>query len=160
MSFGRVGLPYRRPDAFTQGVPIVRHTWGPYFHRCLVLAWDWRLAWMFRQRLFFWGWSPLGDQREYISAQTLMELETIRSRRHRTSLGAAVFDDIPVVLGLSIFVADWGRLGGGACCVSLIFCAWCFTSAGAYALGSGLPRLSVIVERLSISKGLVALLWL
>jgi len=40
-----------------------------------------------------------------ISAQTLMELKVLRSRVGVTLLGAAVFDDILVVLGLSIFIA-------------------------------------------------------
>jgi Kef-type K+ transport system membrane component KefB len=40
-----------------------------------------------------------------ISAQTLMELNVIRSRVGISLLGAAVFDDILVVLGLSLFTA-------------------------------------------------------
>jgi Kef-type K+ transport system membrane component KefB len=40
-----------------------------------------------------------------ISAQTLMELNVLRSRVGISLLGAAVFDDILVVLGLSLFTA-------------------------------------------------------
>ena len=40
-----------------------------------------------------------------ISAQTLMELKVLRTRVGLSMLGAAVFDDILVVLGLSIFIA-------------------------------------------------------
>lgn len=40
-----------------------------------------------------------------ISAQTLMELKVLRSRVGISLLGAAVFDDILVVLGLSVFIA-------------------------------------------------------
>ena len=40
-----------------------------------------------------------------ISAQTLMELKVIRNREGVALLGAAVFDDILVILGLSLFVA-------------------------------------------------------
>jgi Kef-type K+ transport system membrane component KefB len=47
-----------------------------------------------------------------ISAQTLMELNVLRSRVGVSLLGAAVFDDILVVLGLSIFLALTGDGGG------------------------------------------------
>src|SRR4030065_716640 len=40
-----------------------------------------------------------------ISAQTLMELKVLRSRVGVGLLGSAVFDDILVLLGLSIFTA-------------------------------------------------------
>ena len=40
-----------------------------------------------------------------ISAQTLMELKALRSRVGVSMMGAAVFDDILVLLGLSIFTA-------------------------------------------------------
>jgi len=40
-----------------------------------------------------------------ISAQTLLELKVLRSRVGVGLLGAAVFDDILVVLGVSIFLA-------------------------------------------------------
>jgi Kef-type K+ transport system membrane component KefB len=93
-----------------------------------------------------------------ISAQTLMELGTIRSRVGIALLGAAVFDDILVVLGLSIFVALTGEGSAGSLLgVALIFLRMLLYIVGAYALGIWLlPRLSAIVEKLSISKGLVA----
>jgi len=47
-----------------------------------------------------------------ISAQTLMELKVLRTRVGIGLLGAAVFDDILVVLGLSIFVALVAEAGG------------------------------------------------
>jgi Kef-type K+ transport system membrane component KefB len=93
-----------------------------------------------------------------ISAQTLMELGTIRSRVGTALLGAAVFDDVLVVLGLSIFVALTGEGSAGSLLgVASIFLRMLLYIVGAYALGVWLlPRLSVIVERLSISKGLIA----
>jgi Kef-type K+ transport system membrane component KefB len=49
-----------------------------------------------------------------ISAQTLMELKAIRSRVGIGLLGAAVFDDILVILGLSVFTAlSQPETGGG-----------------------------------------------
>lgn len=49
-----------------------------------------------------------------ISAQTLIELKVIRTRVGTSLLGAAVFDDILVILGLSIFTAlSNPETGGG-----------------------------------------------
>src|SRR5688572_30385090 len=47
----------------------------------------------------------LGATSVSISAQTLMELKVLRSRVGLSLLGAAVFDDILVILSLSIFLA-------------------------------------------------------
>ncbi|HEU0295526.1 MAG TPA: cation:proton antiporter [Anaerolineales bacterium] len=47
----------------------------------------------------------LGATSVSISAQTLMELRVLRSRVGMSLLGAAVFDDILVILALSIFLA-------------------------------------------------------
>jgi Kef-type K+ transport system membrane component KefB len=93
-----------------------------------------------------------------ISAQTLMELGVLRSRVGISLLGAAVFDDILVVLGLSIFIALAGEgTGSSILGVVLIFLRMVLYIVGAYALGVWLlPRLSGIVEKLSISKGLIA----
>jgi Kef-type K+ transport system membrane component KefB len=49
-----------------------------------------------------------------ISAQTLMELGVLRSREGIALLGAAVIDDILVLLCLSLFLAVAGGTGGGA----------------------------------------------
>ncbi|RPI27323.1 MAG: cation:proton antiporter [Chloroflexota bacterium] len=93
-----------------------------------------------------------------ISAQTLMELGVLRSRVGVSLLGAAVFDDILVILGLSIFTAlsspDSGsgiwhiiRITGSM----ILYLTW--ASAVGYWL---LPRLSRRVGRLPVSQGLVA----
>lgn len=93
-----------------------------------------------------------------ISAQTLMELKVLRSRVGISLLGAAVFDDILVVLGLSTFVALTQSAGGGGLgSVLVIFLRMAAYMAGAYLLGVWLlPRWSRVVENLPISKGLVA----
>jgi len=93
-----------------------------------------------------------------ISAQTLMELKALRSRVGITLLGAAVFDDILVVLGLSVFVAL--TLSGASS--SLLDVAWIVlrmllflgltTAFGLYVL----PSLSRKVDDLPISQGLIA----
>lgn len=93
-----------------------------------------------------------------ISAQTLMELGVLRSRVGVTLLGAAVFDDILVVLGLSIFVAV--ILSGGEAGVlevlwiaaRMILFLGVSTALGLWLL----PRLSRRVHRLPVSQGLIA----
>jgi Kef-type K+ transport system membrane component KefB len=95
-----------------------------------------------------------------ISAQTLMELRVLRSRVGFSLLGAAVFDDILVVLGLSVFVALAGTgaetSGLGSILVILLRMVGfllIFSMIGFYLLPSRLARL---VDRLPISQGLLA----
>lgn len=91
-----------------------------------------------------------------ISAQTLMELKVLRSRVGFALLGAAVFDDILVVLGLSAFVALSDSGGGLMDILTIILRMLLFLGGGA-ALGFAiLPRLSRKVARLPISQGLIA----
>ncbi len=93
-----------------------------------------------------------------ISAQTLMELKVLRSRVGISLLGAAVFDDILVVLGLSIFsalVLSNGDSGLAAVLLILFQMVAYMLIAG----GAGLwliPRLSNKIGELPISQGLVA----
>jgi Kef-type K+ transport system membrane component KefB len=91
-----------------------------------------------------------------ISAQTLMELRVLRSRVGIGMLGAAVFDDILVVLGLSVFVALAVGSGG------LWRVAWIALRMLLY-LGIAtvvgmilLPKLSPKIDKLPISQGLMA----
>ena len=94
-----------------------------------------------------------------ISAQTLMELKVLRSRVGLGLLGAAVFDDILVVLGLSIFTALNSRglsNGGLANILSLVLRMLLYLGL---ATGAGLlfvPRLSRKINGLPISQGLIA----
>lgn len=93
-----------------------------------------------------------------ISAQTLMELKVLRSRVGISLLGAAVFDDVLVVLLLSIFTA----LAVSGEQASLLSILWVIARmalylAGAAALGFWLlPRLSRRITSLAISQGLTA----
>lgn len=93
-----------------------------------------------------------------ISAQTLMELNVLRSRVGIGMLGSAVFDDVLVVLGLSVFVAvTQSGEGGGLISVVWILIRMILYLGIAGAVGAWLlPRLSVWVERLPISRGLIA----
>jgi Na+:H+ antiporter len=93
-----------------------------------------------------------------ISAQTLMELNRLRSRVGVSMLGAAVFDDILVVLGLSIFIAVI-QTGGSSnfWSIALIFFQMVAYLGIALALGIWvLPKLSSVIEDLPISRGMIA----
>lgn len=91
-----------------------------------------------------------------ISAQTLMELKVLRSRVGTGLLGAAVFDDVLVILGLSIVMA-LATEGGKLAEVGLVLLRMTLFLAAAGAVGVFLlPRLARRVDRLPISQGLVA----
>lgn len=93
-----------------------------------------------------------------ISAQTLMELNVLRSRVGVTLLGAAVFDDILVVLGLSIFVALTQAGGNASLWNILVIISQMLVYLGV-ALVFGvwlLPKISRKVEDLPVSRGLIA----
>jgi Kef-type K+ transport system membrane component KefB len=81
----------------------------------------------------------------------------LRSRVGIAMLGAAVFDDILVVLGLSVFVAfSLGAVGGFGAVVWIMLKMLLFLAV-ATALGLYLiPKLSHRVDNLPISQGLIA----
>lgn len=95
-----------------------------------------------------------------ISAQTLMELNRLRSKIGFGLLGAAVFDDILVVLGLSVFTALATHSIGDASGAGMIFAVilrmaffLIISSVVGYFL---LPTLTKTVFSLEISQGLIA----
>lgn len=92
-----------------------------------------------------------------ISAQTLMEMRVLRSRVGLSLLGAAVFDDILVILLLSLFLAF---LSGGGSLLGLLWVVarMLIFLAGSVALGLwGLPWLSKRVAALPVSQGVLTL---
>ncbi len=96
----------------------------------------------------------LGATSVSISAQTLMELGVLRSRVGLGLLGAAVFDDVMVILLLSIFLALVGGAGGGLVQVLLVFVRMLAFLALSAAFGLWvLPRVVKGFSRLSISQG-------
>lgn len=105
---------------------------------------------------FFFGLT-LAATSVSISAQTLMELGVLRSRVGMGLLGAAVVDDVLVVLLLSLAVALAGGTG------SVLAILWTLVRmllffVLAFILGQQfLPRLSAIIARLPISEGEMAL---
>jgi Kef-type K+ transport system membrane component KefB len=92
-----------------------------------------------------------------ISAQTLMEMKVLRSRVGIGLLGAAVFDDILVVLGLSIFVAIvLGSAAGVSGILWIILKMLLFIAIAGVAGIKTIPWLSRKVDNLPISQGLLA----
>jgi Kef-type K+ transport system membrane component KefB len=91
-----------------------------------------------------------------ISAQTLMELKVLRSRTGLALLGSAVFDDILVILLLSIFaiLAGAGAAGDASILQTILLMVGYFI--GATAVGWFLPRLFNLISKLHVSQGLVA----
>jgi len=91
-----------------------------------------------------------------ISAQTLMELGLLRSRVGVAMLGAAVFDDVLVLLALSVFTAltgDMGAAGVGEVLQVLLQMVGYFATSIAIGIWL-LPRLANRVDRLHINQGL------
>jgi len=92
-----------------------------------------------------------------ISAQTLLELGKLRSREGLALLGAAVIDDVLVILLLSVFtaMAEGGASPGAALNVLLKMVAYIsVTTLLGFVL---LPRLAEWVHGQPISQGLAAL---
>jgi Kef-type K+ transport system membrane component KefB len=91
-----------------------------------------------------------------ISAQTLLELGVLRSREGIALLGAAVVDDILVILLLSVFVAVAASGAGGGAIV-LVLVRMLLYLGLAIAAAFLLPRLADWVDGQPISEGLAAL---
>jgi len=99
----------------------------------------------------------LGATSVSISAQTLMELKVLRSRVGLSLLGAAVFDDILVILSLSIFLAIEAGAGNisGVLWILIRMIAFLALSV-AFGLWV-LPWLMRRIAHLPISQGVLAL---
>jgi Kef-type K+ transport system membrane component KefB len=92
-----------------------------------------------------------------ISAQTLLELKALRTRVGLAMLGAAVFDDILVILALSLAVILVAGSGGGLGSIIITLLRMVGYLGVGTALGIYvLPRLAHWVERMPISQGLIA----
>ena len=114
--------------------------------------------------LFHFGWEAalflgltLGATSVSISAQTLMELKVLRTRVGLGLLGAAVFDDVLIILLLSITLAvvAGGTSAVGILLILLRMVLFLVTSVafGLYVL----PKLVRITRRLPISQGVLSL---
>jgi Kef-type K+ transport system membrane component KefB len=97
-----------------------------------------------------------------ISAQTLIELKVLHTKVGTTLLGAAVVDDTLGVLGVSLFLALFlGGATGEATNVLLILLKMALFLLVASAIGLLLlPRLVRFVDKLPISQGLIAFVFI
>jgi Kef-type K+ transport system membrane component KefB len=99
----------------------------------------------------------LGATSVSISAQTLMELKVLRRRESLALLGAAVFDDVLVILVLALFMALGSGVGGGAASVALVLLRMLGWLAAALLVGHYLlPRLTHWASHLPIGHGLMS----
>lgn len=99
----------------------------------------------------------LGATSVSISAQTLIELKVLRSRVGLGLLGAAVFDDVLVILLLSGFLA-LASGHGGAADILIVFLRMLLFLGLSVAFGLYLlPRIVRRISRLPISFGVVTL---
>ncbi len=99
----------------------------------------------------------LGATSVSISAQVLIELKVIRSKVGYGLLGAAVFDDVLVLLLLSVFLA---LLSGSSGFMSILFVIgkMLLFLAASVAIGLwGLPFLVKLTQKRSISQGITTL---
>lgn len=93
-----------------------------------------------------------------ISAQTLMELKVLSTRIGVGLLGAAVFDDILVLLLMSIIIGLTHPISSGILGVVWIILQMLLFLVVASIFGRWiLPKISRLVSRLPISQGLIAL---
>lgn len=95
----------------------------------------------------------LGATSVSISAQTLIELKMLKSRVGLTLLGAAVFDDILVILLLSIFLA---LTSGGNGMIGILWVLVKMILFLALSAGLGIwliPRLARAAKKLVVSQG-------
>jgi Kef-type K+ transport system membrane component KefB len=121
------------------------------------LGWGVGMAFGFQTSHALFLGLALGATSVSISAQTLIELRALRSRVGLGLLGAAVFDDILVILLLSSFLAL--QVGGSG----FIEVLWILARMAAFIILSilfglyGLPRITRLISPLPISQGNVTL---
>lgn len=99
----------------------------------------------------------LGATSVSISAQTLMELRVLRTRVGLGLLGAAVFDDVMIILLLSIFLAV---VSGGTSLVGILLILARMVIFLGLSVAFGLyvlPKLVHVTRRLPISQGVLSL---
>lgn len=98
----------------------------------------------------------LGATSVSISAQTLIELKSLRTRVGLSLLGAAIFDDILIILLLSMFLAFLGGgTGGGAEILFIVLRMALFMTISVLFGLRVLPWIIRQVSRLYISQGVL-----
>jgi Kef-type K+ transport system membrane component KefB len=91
-----------------------------------------------------------------ISAQTLLELGVLRTREGITLLGAAVVDDVLVLIVLSFFLALGGSASGEGTVIVVIAKMIVYLALAAALGWFVLPRIVAWIDRQPISEGLTA----
>lgn len=98
----------------------------------------------------------LGATSVSISAQTLMELKVLKSRVGFGLLGAAVFDDMLVILLLSGFLAL--NIGGSFLEILIVFLKMIIFLGLSLAFGFWLlPKITRVIQKLPIAQGSITL---
>jgi Kef-type K+ transport system membrane component KefB len=121
----------------------------------LLLGWGAGILFGMEQNAAIFLGLTLGATSVSISAQTLIELKVLRSRVGLSLLGAAVFDDILVILFLSIFLALIGT-GGGTLGVIITVVRMAGYLAASAALGTWvLPWLMRSTSRMPIGESVM-----
>ena len=92
-----------------------------------------------------------------ISAQTLLELGVLKTREGITLLGAAVVDDVLVLIILSIFLALGGSTSGEVSVIGVVARMVLYLALSAALGWFVLPWLVAWVDRQPISEGLTAI---
>lgn len=92
-----------------------------------------------------------------ISAQTLLQLKKLRSREGLALLGAAIVDDVLVILILSLFLAFTDGNGGHASLMMVVIKMVLYLLASGLVAYAVLPRLAQWADRQPVSEGLTSL---
>lgn len=123
----------------------------------VLLGWGTGLLFGFEQSSAIFLGLTLGATSVSISAQTLIELKVLRSRVGLSLLGAAVFDDILIILLLSVFLALQGGAGGTGDVLLILVRMIVFLVASVLFGLWALPWIIRRVSHLPISQGLLTI---
>lgn len=123
----------------------------------ILLGWGASLIFGFGQLPSLFIGLTLGATSVSISAQTLIELKALRSRVGLSLLGAAVFDDILIILFLSIFLGVQAGGEGSSGILWIVVRMFLFLILSVLFGLKALPWLIRKVARLSISQGLLTI---
>lgn len=121
------------------------------------LGWGTGLLFGFEQSASIFLGLTLGATSVSISAQTLIELKVLRSRVGLSLLGAAVFDDILIILLLSVFLALQGGAGSSSDIILILIRMILFLVASVLFGLWALPWIIRRVSHLPISQGLLTM---
>jgi len=123
----------------------------------VLLGWGTGTLFGFEQSSALFLGLTLGATSVSISAQTLIELKALRSRVGLSLLGAAVFDDILIILLLSVFLALQGGTGSTADVLIILVRMILFLVASVLFGLWALPWIIRRISHLPISQGLLTI---